>query len=96
MKRTAPGFALVDFGTQIPVGDPGAAPNHRVADHLAALLSDHIGRAPDPALRRAFLVAVETADALIRLAFRVDPAGDEAIVGEARALLRAYLAGVLD
>lgn len=96
MKRTAPGFALVDFGTQIPVGDPGAAPNHRVADHLAELLSGHIGRAPDPALRRAFLVAVETADALFRLAFRVDPAGDEAIVGEARALLRAYLAGVLD
>ncbi|WP_078964762.1 TetR/AcrR family transcriptional regulator [Streptomyces aureocirculatus] len=113
MKRTAPGFTLVDFGTQIPVGDPGAAPNHRVADHLARLLAPyylarppdahlarppdaHLSRPPGPALRRAFLVAVETADALFRLAFRVDPAGDEAIVAEAGVVLRAYLAGVLD
>ncbi|MFH8795109.1 TetR/AcrR family transcriptional regulator [Streptomyces sp. NPDC017941] len=104
MKRTAPGFTLVDFGTQIPVGDPGAAPNHRVADHLARLLSPYLSRPPDaplsrppdPAVRRAFLVAVETADALFRLAFRVDPGGDEAIVAEAGVVLRAYLAGVLD
>ncbi|EPH42537.1 TetR/AcrR family transcriptional regulator [Streptomyces aurantiacus] len=96
MKRTAPGFSLVDFGTQIPVGDPGAAPNHRVADRLTDLLSAYLDRTPDPALRRTFLVAVETADALFRLAFRIDPAGDEAVVAEIRVLLRAYLARTLD
>ncbi|WP_394435274.1 TetR family transcriptional regulator [Streptomyces sp. SGAir0957] len=96
MKRTAPGFSLVDFGTQIPVGDPDADPNLRVADTLTDLLAPHLGRTPDAALRRAFLVAVEAADALVRLAFRLDPAGDEGIIEEIRQLLRAYLARVLD
>ncbi|WP_203644348.1 TetR/AcrR family transcriptional regulator [Streptomyces sp. SID14478] len=96
MKRTAPGFSLVDFGTQIPVGDPAADPNHRVADTLTDLLAPHLHRTPDAALRRTFLVAVESADTLVRLAFRLDPAGDEGIIGETRELLRAYLARVLD
>ncbi|MEU6842080.1 TetR/AcrR family transcriptional regulator [Streptomyces sp. NPDC046716] len=96
MKRTAPGFSLVDFGTQIPVGDPDSAPNLRVADTLTDLLAPHLGRAVDDALRRTFLVAVESADALVRLAFRLDPAGDEQIIAETRELLRAYLARTLD
>ncbi|MCL7427754.1 TetR/AcrR family transcriptional regulator [Streptomyces sp. YS415] len=95
MKRTAPGFALVDFGNQIPVGTRAAQPNHRVADRLTELLSDYLGRTPDEELRRVFLVAVETADTLVHLAFRVAPEGDEGIIGEARELLRAYLARVL-
>ncbi|MYT72856.1 TetR family transcriptional regulator [Streptomyces sp. SID8367] len=96
MKRTAPGFSLVDFGTQIPVGDPDSAPNLRVADTLTDLLAPHLGRTPDDALRRTFLVAVEAADALVRLAFRLDPAGDPRIITETRELLRAYLARTLD
>ncbi|MGY1501994.1 TetR family transcriptional regulator [Streptomyces sp. QTS52] len=96
MKRTAPGFSLVDFGNQIPVGKRDAGPNHRVADTLTALLSDVIDREPDDDLRRMFLVAVETADTLVHLAFRVAPEGDERIITEARELLRAYLARVLD
>ncbi|MEU6094597.1 TetR/AcrR family transcriptional regulator [Streptomyces sp. NPDC047079] len=96
MKRTAPGFSLVDFGNQIPVGARRAEPNHRVADRLSDLLSAHLGREPDEDLRRVFLVAVETADTLVHLAFRVDPGGDEGIIAETRALLRAYLERVLD
>ncbi|GAA2437897.1 TetR/AcrR family transcriptional regulator [Streptomyces glaucus] len=96
MKRTAPGFSLVDFGNQIPVGARRADPNHRVAERLTRLLCGHLGREPDEDLRRAFLVAVETADALVHLAFRVAPGGDDKIVEEARELLRAYLARVLD
>ncbi|MFF2851806.1 TetR family transcriptional regulator [Streptomyces sp. NPDC058001] len=96
MKRTVAGFALVDFGNQIPIGAPDAAPNTRVADRLAELLAGHIGRTPDPSLRLTFLVAVESADALVRLAFRMDPAGDERIIEETRALLRAYVARTLD
>ncbi|GAA4782863.1 TetR/AcrR family transcriptional regulator [Streptomyces ziwulingensis] len=96
MKRTAPGFSLVDFGNQIPVGDPRAAPNHRVADRLTELLSGRLDRHPDDDLRRVFLVAVETADTLVQLAFRVAPDGDERIIEEARELLRAYLGRVLD
>ncbi|MEH0543390.1 TetR/AcrR family transcriptional regulator [Streptomyces sp. B21-105] len=96
MKRTAPGFSLVDFGNQIPVGARHAEPNHRVADRLAELLADHLAREPDDDLRRVFLIAVETADTLVHLAFRVDPEGDAKVIDETRELLRAYLARVLD
>ncbi|MGQ5640087.1 MULTISPECIES: TetR family transcriptional regulator [unclassified Streptomyces] len=96
MKRTAPGFSLVDFGNQIPVGARHAEPNTRVADRLTDLLSGYLGRTPDDHLRRVFLVAVESADTLVHLAFRTDPHGDEAIITETRELLRAYLARVLD
>ncbi|MFD3837878.1 TetR family transcriptional regulator [Streptomyces sp. NPDC058642] len=96
MKRTAPGFSLVDFGNQIPVGARHAEPNHRVADRLTDLLSGYIDREPDEDLRRTFLIAVETADTLVHLAFRVAPEGDERVIAEAREMLRAYLARVLD
>lgn len=96
MKRTAPGFSLVDFGNQIPVGSGHAEPNRRVADRLTDLLSDYLVREPDDDMRRTFLIAVETADTLVHLAFRVSPEGDEKIIEETRELLRAYLARVLD
>ncbi|MEV6699772.1 TetR/AcrR family transcriptional regulator [Streptomyces sp. NPDC051453] len=95
MKRTAPGFSLVDFGNQIPVG-ADAGPNHRLTDRLTELLAVHLDRTPDDTLRRAFLIAVESADALVRLAFRLDPTGDENVIAETRELLRVYLARVLD
>jgi AcrR family transcriptional regulator len=96
MKRTAPGFSLVDFGNQIPVGTRRAEPNHRVADRLTDLLSGYLGREADDDLRRTFLIAVETADALVHLAFRMVPEGDEKVIGELREMLRAYLARTLD
>ncbi|MET8978733.1 TetR/AcrR family transcriptional regulator [Streptomyces sp. NPDC004539] len=96
MTRTAPGFSLVDFGNQIPVGSRHAEPNTRVADRLTELLSDYLHRTPDDTLRRTFLIAVETADTLVHLAFRLSPEGDERVIEETRELLRAYLARVLD
>ncbi|MER5207380.1 TetR/AcrR family transcriptional regulator [Streptomyces sp. NPDC002825] len=106
MKRTVPGFALVDFG--VPAAAPGEAaeggpadgssdavmddPNRLVAERICALLASHLGRAADEDLHRKVLVGVETADALVRLAFRADPAGDPALVAETRCLLHAYLA----
>ncbi|QLJ01207.1 TetR/AcrR family transcriptional regulator [Streptomyces sp. NEAU-sy36] len=96
MKRTAPGFSLVDFGNQIPVGARQTEPNSRVADRLSDLLAGYLDRTPDDELRRAFLVAVESADSLVQLAFRLDPEGDEAIIHETRELLRAYLGRLLD
>lgn len=96
MKRTVPGFALIDFGYRIPVGAPAVGANHQVADRLAELLAGHLGRSVDEELRRAVLVSVEAADALLQLAFRVEPEGDGGIVAEARKLLRAYLGRILD
>ncbi len=97
MKRTVPGFALVDFGVPAPPEEgPAADPNRLVAVRLTELLGAHLGLSPDPRLERAVLVAVEATDALTKLAFRTDPAGDPAIVAETRAMMHAYLAGVLD
>ncbi|MFE5158669.1 TetR family transcriptional regulator [Streptomyces sp. NPDC056697] len=109
MKRGAPGFALIEFGNPVPATARPQQPNHLVADRLRMLLTDRLAsggpggagdnggdEAAEERLRVAFLVAVETADALLRLAFRVDPEGDPAIVAETKELLRAYLARVLD
>jgi AcrR family transcriptional regulator len=96
MKRTAPGFSLVDFGNQIPVGARDAEPNHRVAERLTELLAAYLAREPDEDMRRSFLIAVETADTLVHLAFRVDPGGEERILAEMRELLHLYLGRVLD
>ncbi|MEV7671537.1 TetR/AcrR family transcriptional regulator [Streptomyces sp. NPDC088752] len=130
MKRTVPGFALVDFG--VPAAAPGEVsgsasdeasgtggdaddgdagsgsgsegdgeggsrresedPNRLVAERICDLLAAHLGRPADGELHRKVLVGVETADALVRLAFRTDPAGDPALVHETRLLLYAYLA----
>lgn len=97
MKRSVPGFALVDFGVPAPPAEgPAADPNHLVAERLTGLLCAHLGRTPGPELSRAVLVAVEATDALVQLAFRADPAGDPGIVAETRAMMHAYLARVLD
>ncbi|MFD9334863.1 TetR family transcriptional regulator [Streptomyces sp. NPDC060028] len=97
MKRSVPGFALVDFGVPAPPAEgPASDPNNLVAGRLTGLLSAHLGLTRDAALERAVLVAVEATDALIQLAFRNDPAGDPDIVAETRAMMHAYLARVLD
>ncbi|MEE4545638.1 TetR/AcrR family transcriptional regulator [Streptomyces sp. V4-01] len=89
MKRTAPGFALVDFGV------PGET-NEDLADRLPALLGDRLTTdAADPRLRLALVVAVETADAALQLAFRTAPAGDPRVIAETKQLLRAYLGTVM-
>jgi AcrR family transcriptional regulator len=96
MKRSVPGFALVDFGAPAPVDDPASDANRRVAERLAQLLSGHLGRTADEDLLRTILVCVEAADALLQLAFRTDPSGDPAIVAETRVLIQTYLARILD
>ncbi|RST06047.1 TetR/AcrR family transcriptional regulator [Streptomyces sp. WAC05374] len=107
MKRTVPGFGLVDFGVPVSAADPGEGSaggpdgaadhlvNHLVADRICGLLAAHLGRTADATLRRKVLVAVEATDALLQLAFRAGPPGDQELIDETRALLRAYLAPVL-
>ncbi|MFJ8853996.1 TetR family transcriptional regulator [Streptomyces sp. NPDC102437] len=96
MKRSVAGFALVDFGAADPEEDPADDANQRVAGRLGELLSGYLGTTSDEDLSRTVLVCVEAADALLQLAFRADPSGDQAIVAETRTMLRAYLARVLE
>lgn len=93
MKRDSPGFAIVDFGA--PSTESTQA-NHRVAERLCALLAELLDRPATEALTRTCLVAVEASDALLQLAFRTTPSGDEALIAETRTLLHAYLAQTLD
>ncbi|WP_335982270.1 TetR/AcrR family transcriptional regulator [Streptomyces sp. CA2R106] len=90
MKRTAPGFALVEFGA------PDES-NQDLADRLPELLGDRLTADPaDPRLRLALTVAVEAADAALQLAFRVGRMGDSRVIDEVKVLVRAYLGTVLE
>jgi AcrR family transcriptional regulator len=101
MRRTVPGFALVSFAGPAPGPAVNDLANHLVADRLRALLIAPLGSAgvavtDDRRLRTAFVVGVEAADALLKMAFRADPQGDATLIAETKQLLRAYLAGVLE
>ncbi|MCB5170425.1 TetR family transcriptional regulator [Streptomyces bambusae] len=96
MKRSVPGFGLVDFGVPAPPENAAVDANRLVAARLTELLCSHLDRAADDVLHRAVLVAVEATDALLQLAFRYDPSGDPELVGETRTMMHAYLARHLD
>ncbi|MGW3241374.1 hypothetical protein [Streptomyces sp. NPDC001070] len=101
MRRTVPGFALVSFAGPAPGPAVNDLANHLVADRLRALLIAPLGSAgvavtDGRRLRTAFVVGVEAADALLKMAFRADPQGDATLIAETKQLLRAYLAGVLE
>ena len=97
MKREVPGFASVDFGDARPGRDfmldaeREVENNRLVAQRLKALGVEDLGLPDGPDVDRALLVAVEAADGALRLAFRYDPDGDQALITEADLLLRSYL-----
>lgn len=90
-RRSVPGFGVVDFALA-----GGGDASQRLADQLGELINKLFDRPITAELRRALRVAVETADALVRLAFRDDPRGDPALLREARTVVRSYLAIYLD
>ncbi len=104
MKRSTPGFGVVDFGEVLRApGGPAIEGTNRmldaalennaiVADRLRALSTDLLGVPMDGGLDRAILVAVEATDAVLKLAFRVDPDGDPGLIAECKQLVRRYLA----
>lgn len=69
-------------------------------EELAALLAELIAEeesvASGPALLTGCRVAVQAADALLHLAFRLDPDGDHDTLAEARTMLRRYLQHLAD
>jgi AcrR family transcriptional regulator len=93
LHRAVPGFRTLHFGDVVDVHliDAERDNNEVIADHLAELLVQYHDVADRPRLRFALVIAVEAADALIKLAFRRNPDGDEAVLAEAKALVREYL-----
>lgn len=100
MRRGDPGFGVVDFGgvgreeaASVHLLDSVLENNAAVADRLLDLIGDRIGdQDQDRAATRVRLhVALESADAVLRLAFRQRPDGDPVIIAECKRLLRRYL-----
>ncbi|MCG5214526.1 TetR/AcrR family transcriptional regulator [Streptosporangium sp. KLBMP 9127] len=104
MKRSTPGFAVVDFGEVLAApGGPALGGTERmldealennviVADRLRGLVVEQLGAPIGPTLDRALLVAVEAADSVLKLAFRAHPDGDPELIAECKLLVRRYLA----
>ncbi|WP_084337179.1 TetR/AcrR family transcriptional regulator [Actinomadura oligospora] len=94
MHRSVPGFRVLRFGdvADVRLLDEGAENNSVVADRLRELIVDTFGIAETPGLARALAIAVEAADAVLKLAFRRDPSGDPDILAEAERLIHGYLA----
>lgn len=103
MKRSTPGFAVVDFGeVLVTPGGPAVRGTERmldaalennviVADRLRLITIELLGVSIGPGLDRALVVAVEAADAVLKLAFRSRRDGDPELIDECKRLVRRYL-----
>lgn len=93
MHRTVPGFRTLHFGDVVDVHllDEERDNNAVIAERIAHLLVEQFAVADSDRLRFALEIAVEAADALIKMAFRRNVEGDQAVLGEAKALIREYL-----
>ncbi|GAA3214533.1 TetR family transcriptional regulator [Actinocorallia longicatena] len=98
MHRTVPGFRVLRFGdvADLNLLDEQADNNAVVAGRLRELIVTTTGVADGPELERAFAIAVETGDALIKMAFRREVDGDDSVITEAKALIEDYLSRYLD
>ncbi|MER5867387.1 TetR family transcriptional regulator [Kitasatospora sp. NPDC002040] len=99
MKRTVPGFGHLDFGL-VEVLPAGVADDRHLLDRelennaAVAVRLRTLGGSlfTGPNYPTALRVAMESADAVLKLAFRDDPEGDQALIAECKRLLRRYLA----
>jgi len=94
MHREVPGFRTLHFGDVVDVHllDAERDNNAIIAEQLAGLLVDHFGAVAGHRLDFALAIAVEAADALIKMAFRRNPEeGDVEVLTETKALIREYL-----
>ncbi|WP_162146008.1 TetR/AcrR family transcriptional regulator [Glycomyces tenuis] len=94
LYRTAPGFRVLHLADAI---DPGRADaittgGDVIAEQILAGLEQRFGLGGDAPLSETVTVAVETGQALVRLAFRRDPEGDPAAIAEANRVVCDYLA----
>jgi AcrR family transcriptional regulator len=97
--RSEPAAQVLSFGGPVdrhmldPEADNNAVVARALGDVLRLVLPD---LSSGPELQLALRVAVEAGDGVLNLAFRTDPAGDPAVVAQAKRLIKAYLASYLD
>jgi AcrR family transcriptional regulator len=97
LYRSHPGYVAIWAGRHLSPALQQAddANNAAIASGLRRVLIAQHDLEDGEDLARACQVAVQTTDALLQLAFRLDPEGDEAILDEARRLQRLYLADLV-
>lgn len=93
MHRTVAGFRALHFGDVV---DPRLLDDERdnnvvIVEKLTELLVTYFGMTDKERLGFALAIAVEASDALIKMAFRRHPDGDDAVLVEAKELIREYL-----
>jgi AcrR family transcriptional regulator len=93
MHREVPGFRTLHFGDVVDVHllDEHRDNNAVIAAALAAQLAANFELEAGERLDFALMIAVETADALIKLAFRHDANGDPRVLAEVKTVIRDYL-----
>jgi AcrR family transcriptional regulator len=93
MHRTVPGFRTLHFGDVVDRNllDEERDNNAVIVEQLGEMLVTEFGVPDQPRIRFALAIAVETADGLIKYAFRRDPEGDDAVLAETKSLIRDYL-----
>jgi len=98
LHRSVPGFRTLhlDDVADVHQSDPERDSSAVIANELARFLTERFGLDATDRLRFSLTISVEMADALIRLAFRRHPDGDEAVLTEAKDLMREYLHSQLD
>ncbi len=93
MHRNVPGFRSLHFGDIVDTRllNHDTENNRVISIHLRKILVSITGIPDDESLDRALHVAVEAADAVLKLAFRDTPDGDPALIAEAKRLVSSYL-----
>lgn len=93
MHRSTPGFRTLHFGDVVDRNllDDERDNNAVIVEELGSLLVESFGLTDEARLYFSLAIAVEMADALIKLAFRRDPEGDERVLTEAKDVIRDYL-----
>jgi AcrR family transcriptional regulator len=93
MHRGTPGFRTLRFGDVVDrfLLDEERDNDTVIAEQLGQLLVQEFGLPDGANLRLAMTVAVEIADALVKLAFRRDPEGDRPVLAQAKEVVRDYL-----
>jgi AcrR family transcriptional regulator len=92
MHRSVPGFSKVHFGDVVDrqLLDEGRDNNKVISDALADLVRKYV-RNPGENLSLVMTIAIETTDALLKLAFARDSQGDPEVVDETKYLIKGYL-----
>ena len=93
MHREVPGFRTLHFGDVVDVHllDEDRDNNSVIAGALAQLLASKFEMDSTERLDFSLTIAFETADALIKLAFRRDPSGEDRVLTEVKSVIRDYL-----